>query len=58
MSDIPTYHKGPRNFGTGYDMVDRIEALERALDEIITEATSRNHAIDIARRARHGEGRG
>lgn len=32
----------------------RIEALERALDEIITEATSRNHAIDIARRARHG----
>ena len=40
------------------DAVDRIEALERALDEIITEATSRNHAIDIARRARHGEGRG
>ena len=36
----------------------RITALERALDEIITEATSRNHAIDIARRARHGEGRG
>lgn len=31
---------------------DRIEALERALDEIIMEATSRNHAIDIARRAR------
>jgi hypothetical protein len=30
----------------------RIEALERALDEIIMEATSRNHAIDIARRAR------
>lgn len=30
----------------------RITALERALDEIIMEATSRNHAIDIARRAR------
>ena len=29
----------------------RIEALERALDEIIMEATSRNHAIDIARQA-------
>lgn len=28
MSDLPTYHKGKRNFGTGYDMMDRIEALE------------------------------
>ena len=129
MSDIPTYHKGQRNFGTGYDMMARIEeleglqrfavsdgqrllrkcdikgvcdtpdlcfedadtvarcgpcasklaaqagvdvnfytfsnpqamrlarritTLEAALDEIITEATSRNHAIYIARRARHG----
>ena len=34
----------------------RIESIERALDEIIMEATSRNHAIDIARRARHGSG--
>ena len=29
---------------------------EAALTEIIMEATSRNHAIDIARRARHGSG--
>lgn len=28
MSDLPTYHKGKRNFGTGYDMMGRIEALE------------------------------
>jgi hypothetical protein len=54
VSEIPTFHKGRRNFGTGYDMMSRIEALEAALDEIIMEATSRNHAIDIARRARHG----
>lgn len=33
----------------------RVTALERALDEIIMEATSRNHAIDIARRARNGD---
>lgn len=26
----PTYHKGPRNFGTGYDMMARIEELEAA----------------------------
>lgn len=38
----------------GSDVRDRIKALERALDEIIMEATSRNHAIDIARRAREG----
>lgn len=84
MSDIPTYHKGQRNFGTGYDMMARIaeleaerrdanrraamqgiytdrqqcraERAEAALDEIIMEATSRNHAIDIARRSRHGKG--
>jgi predicted DNA-binding protein len=37
------------------EAVARIEALEAALDEIIMEATSRNHAIDIARRARHGD---
>ena len=29
MSD-PTYHKGPRNYGTGFDMMDRIEELEAA----------------------------
>jgi hypothetical protein len=23
-----TYHSGPRNFGTGFDMVQKIEALE------------------------------
>jgi hypothetical protein len=28
MTQIPTYHLGPRNFGTGYDMMDTIAALE------------------------------
>jgi hypothetical protein len=114
MSDIPTYHKGQRNYGTGYDMMQRIDDLEAslsemtrrrdewrkksdgyddvrialrekvgapwppnlsrllwagiaadqkktaddlraALREILMEATSRNHALDIARRALHGD---
>lgn len=37
---------------TPLERLSRITALERALSEIIMEATSRNHAIDIARRAR------
>jgi hypothetical protein len=28
---IPTYHRGERNYGTGYDMMKRIDALEEAL---------------------------
>jgi hypothetical protein len=28
MTKLLTYHRGDRNFGTGYDMMDRIEALE------------------------------
>jgi hypothetical protein len=55
MSDIPTYHKGQRNYGTGYDMMKRIDELEAGMREILMEATSRNHALDIARRALHGD---
>jgi hypothetical protein len=44
--NVSVYDRSP------FEAADRIEALERALDEIIMEATSRNHAIDIARRAR------
>jgi len=29
-----TYHRGKRNFGTGYDMMERIEALEADLASI------------------------
>ena len=28
---IPTYHKGQRCYGTGYDMMSRIEQLEERL---------------------------
>ena len=28
MTGPATYHRGKRNFGTGYDMIDRIEAIE------------------------------
>jgi len=34
MTNLPTYHKGNRNFGTGYDMIDRIEALEAENNEL------------------------
>lgn len=35
MSDITTYHRGQRNFGTGYDMIDQIEALEAKLAKAV-----------------------
>ena len=31
MSDRTTYHRGARNFGTGYDVMARIVELEAAL---------------------------
>ena len=31
MSDRTTYHRGARDFGTGYDMMARIVELEAAL---------------------------
>lgn len=33
MSDIPTYHRGKRNFGTGYDMMEYIKELETNLEK-------------------------
>ena len=33
MSDLTTYHKGQRNFGTGFDMMARIVELEAALEK-------------------------
>lgn len=38
--------------------INRTKTLMAALNEIIREADSRNGAIDIARRALHGEGEG
>lgn len=34
MTDIPTYHRGDRNFGTGYDMLKQIEALEDEIERL------------------------
>lgn len=48
---IPTFHRGQRDFGTGYDMMARIEALEAALNEILREAPSLQYAQGIARDA-------
>lgn len=31
MTTIPTYHRGSRNFGTGYDMMQYIEELEEQM---------------------------
>jgi len=31
MADIPTYHIGQRDFGTGYDMMQYIEELEKQM---------------------------
>jgi hypothetical protein len=55
MTSPATYHRGKRDFGTGYDMMQRIDELEAGMREILTGATSRNHALDIARRALHGD---
>jgi hypothetical protein len=55
MINISTYHRGQRNYGTGYDMMQRIDELEAGMREILMEATSRNHALDIARRALRGK---
>ena len=35
MTDAATYHRGQRNFGTGYDMIDQIEALEAKLTKVV-----------------------
>jgi hypothetical protein len=32
---IPTYHRGERNYGTGYDMMKRIDELEAALRAVV-----------------------
>lgn len=34
MTDIPTYHRGDRSFGTGYDMLKQIEALEDEIERL------------------------
>jgi hypothetical protein len=61
MSDLPTYHKGKRNFGTGYDMMNRIEVLEAKLAKAaealrvamdgLNGLVDSNDAFDIARAA-------
>jgi hypothetical protein len=32
---IPTYHRGERNYGTGYDMMKRIDELEVSLRQCV-----------------------
>lgn len=34
---LGTYHRGERNYGTGYDMIDRITALETGIIEALRE---------------------
>lgn len=40
MTNVPTYHRGDRNFGAGFDMMERIEELEARLAEIERYATA------------------
>ena len=43
-----TYHRGKRNFGTGYDMMERIEALEADIALIEEYGTDEiNEAVDL-----------
>ena len=46
MSDITTYHRGQRNFGTGYDMIDQIETLEAKLAKAV-EALESVHRFGV-----------
>jgi hypothetical protein len=36
MTEIATYHRAKRNFGTGFQMIDRIEELEAQLAKAIS----------------------
>ena len=46
MTDAATYHRGQRNFGTGYDMIDQIEALEAKLAKAV-EALENVHRFGV-----------
>jgi hypothetical protein len=35
MTEIATYHRAKRNFGTGFEMIDRIEELEAKLAKAV-----------------------
>jgi len=41
-----TFHRGPRNFGTGFEMMDHIEALEAELE--VEREARREQAMDIS----------
>ncbi len=32
---IPTYHRGARNYGTGFEMMERIDKLEAAIQRSV-----------------------
>jgi hypothetical protein len=53
MNDIPTYHRGSRNYGTGYDMMARIDELEAAIIDALRETD--DNMRPILRKALHGE---
>ena len=47
MTQQSTYHKGSKNYGTGYEMMTRIDALE-ASNKALVEALERiAHASDV-----------
>lgn len=61
MSDLVELLRRPYGNLTGAERLQvaaRIETLEAGFDEIIRHADSRNGAIDIARRALHGDSKG
>ena len=45
MSKIPTYHRGSRKFGTGFDMIGRIEEMEAKLAKAVELAEKYQHAF-------------
>jgi hypothetical protein len=50
---IPTFHRGKRDFGTGYHMMTRIEKLEATIVEALR---SRDEEMrEVLRKGLHGE---
>ena len=51
---IPTYHQGKRNYGTGYDMMKRIDELEEAL-RAVADHSNDPGVVNLAEAALEGK---
>jgi len=49
---IPTYHRGARNYGTGFEMMERIDELEEALRDAISSTHQDEDLVDWREDAR------